>query len=123
MDDSCCANRTPDSWSRFARTHEPALPRQFRPGLRVLQISAALPQGQGGRGWCRLTFTTPFAAQAPEKASATEWEIYKELPAQKNINRVAFQRLAGAAPTMDQHGSAQRGLVVGWMAGSPTEPF
>jgi hypothetical protein len=49
----------------------------------------------------------------PKRASATEWEIDKELRTQKHIHRVGFQRLAALRQQMDQHGSAQRGLVVG----------
>lgn len=86
----------------------------FVRGLRVLQISAALPQGQGMARMVPIDFQHAVLPAKPAKnASAEELEVYKKLRAQKNINCVGFERLAALRQQMDQQGSAPRGLVVG----------
>jgi len=85
----------------------------FVRGLRVLQISAALPQGQGMARMVPIDFQhAVLPPKPPKKASAAELEMYKKLRAQKNINSVGFERLEALRHQMDQHGSAQRRLVV-----------
>ena len=100
---------------RFARDPmSPPFHVHFVRGLRVLQISAALPQGQGMARMVPIDFHhAVLPPKPPKRATATEWETYKELRAEKNINCVGFQRLAALRQQMDQHGSIQRGLVVG----------
>ena len=100
---------------RFARDPmSPPFHVNFVRGLRVLQISAALPQGQGMARMVPVDFQHAALPPKPSKrASASELEIYKQLRAQKNINCVGFQRLAALRQQMDQQGSVQRGLVVG----------
>jgi hypothetical protein len=100
---------------RFARDPmSPPFHVNFVRGLRVLQISAALPQGPGIARMVPIDFQHAVLPPKPPKtALATEWEIYKRLRAEKNINCVGFQRLEALRHHMDQHGSTQRGLVVG----------
>jgi hypothetical protein len=83
-------------------------------GLRVLQISAALPQGQGMARLVPIDFQHAVLPPKPAKnASASELEVYKKLRAERNINCVGFERLAALRQQMDQQGSRQRALVVG----------
>ena len=85
----------------------------FVRGLRVLQISAALPQGRGLARMVPIDFEHAVLPPKPApKASPQEWEEYQQLKAQRNINRVGFERLQSLRQQMDHTGSAQRGLVV-----------
>lgn len=84
----------------------------FVRGLRVLQISAALPQGGGRARMVPIDFEHAVLPPKPPKdASAPEWEEYKKIKAQKNINRVGFERLEALRQNLDQQGSTERGLV------------
>jgi hypothetical protein len=86
----------------------------FVRGLRVLQISAALPQGQGAARLVPVDFQhAVLPAKPSKKATAEELEVYKKVRAQKNINCVGSQRVDVLRQAMDQSGSAQRKLVVG----------
>ena len=81
-------------------------------GLRVLQISAALPQGGGMARMVPIDFQhAVLPPKPPKKASPQEWEHYKKIKAEKNINRAGSQRLEALRNSLDQEGSAQRGLV------------
>jgi len=83
-------------------------------GLRVLQISAALPQGQGAARMVPVDFQHALLPAKPSgKATDQEKEIYKKLRAQKNINCLGGQRLERLRQQMDGSGSTERGLVVG----------
>lgn len=85
----------------------------FVRGLRVLQISAALPQGSGSARLIPVDFEqAALPAKPSRKASEQEFQRYHELRAQKNINCIGAQRLAALRQQMDQSGSAQRRLVV-----------
>ena len=85
----------------------------FVRGLRVLQISAALPQGGGSARMVPIDFQHAVLPPKPAKnASAQELEDYQQIKAQRNINCVGFQRLEALRQDMDQKGSAQRGLIV-----------
>ena len=85
----------------------------FIRGLRVLQISAALPQGGGSARMVPIDFQHAVLPPKPAKsASAQELEDYQKLKAQRNINCAGFQRLEALRQDMDQRGSAERGLVV-----------
>lgn len=85
----------------------------FVRGLRVLQISAALPQGGGSARMVPIDFQHAVLPPKPAKsASPQEREDYQKIKAQRNINRVGFQRLEALRQDMDQKGSAQRGLIV-----------
>ena len=84
----------------------------FVRGLRVLQISAALPQGQGVARLVPVDFQQAvLPPKPPKKAAAAELEDYKKLRAQKNLNRVGAQRLKALRQQMDQTSSAARGLI------------
>lgn len=84
----------------------------FVRGLRVLQVSAALPQGGGRARMVPIDFQhAVLPPKPPKKASAQEWEEYKKLKAEKNINRAGFQRLEALRQSLDQEGSTERGLV------------
>jgi hypothetical protein len=84
----------------------------FVRGLRVLQISAALPQGQGAARMIPIDFQhAVLPAKPSKKASAQELEAYKKLRAEKNINCVGYQRLEALRQQMDQTGSPERTLV------------
>lgn len=81
-------------------------------GLRVLQISAALPQGGGMARMVPIDFQhAVLPPKPPKKASVQEWEDYKKIKAEKNINRAGFQRLEALRQSLDQEGSMERGLV------------
>jgi hypothetical protein len=85
----------------------------FVRGLRVLQISAALPRGGGSARLVPVDFEQAALPPKPSrKASESEWQCYRELRAQKNINLIGGQRLAALRQQMDQSGSIQRRLVV-----------
>jgi len=85
----------------------------FVRGLRVLQISAALPQGGGMARMVPIDFQHAVLPPKPAKsASAQELEEYKKIKAERNINCAGFQRLEALRQDMDRKGSAQRGLVV-----------
>lgn len=84
----------------------------FVRGLRVLQISAALPQGGGMARMVPIDFQHAVLPPKPAKtATAQELEDYKKIKAQRNINRAGFQRLEALRQDMDQKGSAQRPLI------------
>lgn len=86
----------------------------FVRALRVLQISAALPQGGGMARMVPIDFQhAVLPPKPPKNASDQEWEDYKKIKAEKNINCVGFQRLEALRQDMDQKGSTNRGLVVG----------
>ena len=81
-------------------------------GLRVLQISAALPQGGGRARMIPIDFQHAVLPAKPRHhAPAEEWQRYKLLRAQTNINSVGSQRLAALRQGLDQTDPARR-LVV-----------
>jgi hypothetical protein len=86
----------------------------FVRGLRVLQISAALPQGsQGAARLIPVDFQQAALPQRPNKKAPKEvLEAYEAERAKKNINRVGKERLALLRGQMDQSGSADRPLIV-----------
>jgi len=85
----------------------------FVRGLRVLQISAALPQGAGQARLVPVDFEQAALPPKPSrKASEQTWQDYRKLRAQKNINLIGAERLAALRQQMDQQGSAQRRLLV-----------
>jgi hypothetical protein len=84
----------------------------FVRGLRVLQISAALPQGAGQARLVPVDFEQAALPSKPSgKASEQAWKDYRQLRAQKNINLIGARRLAALRQQMDQEGGAQRTLV------------
>jgi DDE superfamily endonuclease len=86
----------------------------FVRGLRVLQISAALPQGGGMARMVPIDFQHAVLPPKPsKKASAEELKAYQKERAEKNINRVGQQRLESLRQQMDQSGSIHRDLVMG----------
>jgi hypothetical protein len=85
----------------------------FVRGLRVLQISAALPQGQGAARMIPIDFQhAVLPPKPPQKATEEELENYKKLRAEKNINSVGQKRLEALRRQMDEQGSAKRKLVL-----------
>jgi hypothetical protein len=85
----------------------------FVRGLRVLQISAALPQGQGSARMIPIDFQhAVLPPKPPRKATTEELEEYKKLRAQKNINCVGQARLQALRQAMDQQGASERKLVM-----------
>jgi hypothetical protein len=81
-------------------------------GLRVLQISAALPQGGGRARMIPIDFQHAVLPAKPRhNAPQEEWQRYKLLRAQTNINSVGSQRLAALRQGLDQANPARR-LVV-----------
>lgn len=86
----------------------------FVQGLRVLQISAALPQGPGSARMVPIDFQhAVLPAKPSKKATAEELENYKKLRAEKNINCLGQKRLEILRKEMDRSDSAGRKLVVG----------
>jgi hypothetical protein len=86
----------------------------FVRGLRVLQISAAVPQGaEGAARLIPVVFQqAPLPAKPRKNAAAHLHEAYQQERARKNINLVGRQRLALLRQQMDQSGSAHRQLIV-----------
>lgn len=84
----------------------------FVRGLRVLQISAALPEGSGAARMVPIDFQhAPLPAKPSRKATAKELEAYHQERAQRNLNQVGAARLAWLRHRMDQSGDPQRRLI------------
>lgn len=82
-------------------------------GLRVLQISAALPQGGGRARMIPIDFQHAVLPAKPHKsASDQEWQNYKALKAQTNINSVGSEHIAALRQRLDQDQGSERRLVV-----------
>lgn len=86
----------------------------FVRGLRVLQISAAIPQGQDGAArLIPVDFQQAALPVKPRKNAPVHLhQAYEQERAKKNINLLGRQRLAFLRQQMDQSGSAQRPLIV-----------
>lgn len=85
----------------------------FVRGLRVLQISAALPQGQGRARMIPIDFQHAVLPAKPRKdAPEQQWQDYQALRAKTNINSVGCQRVSALRQRLDQS-EPQRKLVVG----------
>jgi hypothetical protein len=81
-------------------------------GLRVLQISAGLSQGDGRARMIPIDFQHAVLPAKPRHdAPESEWQNYKALKAQTNINSVGSQRVAALRQRMDQD-NPKRKLVV-----------
>lgn len=81
-------------------------------GLRVLQISAALPDGTGAARMVPIDFQHAVLPPKPSrKATAEELQAYQEERAKRNINKVGAARLQCLRQQMDQGGEAQRRLI------------
>ena len=84
----------------------------FVRGLRVLQISAALPDGTGAARMVPVDFQHAMLPPKPSrKASPEELEAYRQERAKRNINKVGVERLECLRRQMDQSGSASRQLI------------
>lgn len=84
----------------------------FVRGLRVLQISAALPDGAGAARMVPVDFQHAVLPPKPSrKASPEELQAYQEERAKRNINKVGVERLDYLRRQMDQNGSAERQLI------------
>jgi hypothetical protein len=85
----------------------------FVRGLRVLQISAALPQGkEGAARLIPIDFRqAPLPPRPRKNAPAAAHELYQQERASKNINLVGRQRLAWLRKQMDESGGAGRALI------------
>lgn len=83
-------------------------------GLRVLQISAAVPRGtQGAARLIPIDFEQAALPAKPRKnAPESAQEAYRQERAKRNINRVGHQRLALLRQQLDQSGWMQRPLIV-----------
>ncbi len=85
----------------------------FVRGLRVLQISAAIPQGQGAARLVPIAFEhAVLPPKPPRNASLDEQVAYQKLRAQRNINQVGRERLNCLRTQMDHSGSVGRPLIV-----------
>lgn len=81
-------------------------------GQRVLQISAALPDGKGGARLVPIDFQQAVLPAKPSgKATPEELEAYQQERARCNINKVGAARLEQLRQQMDQSGDAQRRLI------------
>lgn len=81
-------------------------------GLRVLQLSAALPQGKGRARMIPIDFQHAILPTKPRRdAPQQEWQNYKALRAATNINSVGFQRLSALRQRLDKS-EPERKLVV-----------
>jgi hypothetical protein len=84
----------------------------FVRGLRVLQISAALPDGTGAARMLPIDFQhAVLPAKPSRKATPQELEAYQQERARCNINKVGAARLERLRREMDQNGDRARGLI------------
>lgn len=86
----------------------------FVRGLRVLQISAALPQGtQGAARLIPIDFRQAPLPPKPRKSAPSEaHELYEQERRKRNINLLARERLALLRQQMDEGGASHRQLIV-----------
>jgi len=90
----------------------------FVRGLRVLQISAALPQGQGRARMIPIDFQHAVLPAKPRKdAPEQQWQDYQALRAKTNINSVGYQRISASIKV-----SLSESWWSVWTGASPTEP-
>lgn len=82
-------------------------------GLRVLQISAAVPQGsEGAARLIPIDFQHAALPAKPRKDATPEQQaLYKAERAKRNINLAGKDRLAHLRQQMDENGSRDRGLI------------
>jgi len=82
-------------------------------GLRVLQISAAVPQGSAGAArLIPIDFQHAALPAKPRKdAGAEQQALYEKERAKRNINLTGKDRLAHLRTQMDQSGSPTRKLI------------
>jgi len=81
-------------------------------GLRVLQVSAALPQGGGRARMIPIDFQHAVLPAKPRKnAPQQDWQNYQALRAATNINTVGSARLAALRQRMDRSASTRRLIV------------
>lgn len=82
-------------------------------GLRVLQISAAVPQGsQGAARLIPIDFQHAALPAKPRKDAGPEQQaLYQAERKKSNINLAGKHRLAHVRQQMDENGSPQRGLI------------
>ena len=96
----------------------------FVRGLRVLQLSAAVPQGtQGAARMIPVDFQHAALPAKPRKDAGPQLQaLYQELRAKKNINLVGRERLAHLRQQMDQRVRATGGSSPPLMAALLTAP-
>jgi hypothetical protein len=81
-------------------------------GLRVLQISAALPDGTGAARMVPIDFQHAVVpAKPPRNATPEQLQVYQQERAQRNINKVGAARLEWLRRQMDHNGDTQRRLI------------
>lgn len=100
--------------SRFQRDPlSPPFQVNFVRGLRILQISAAVPLGtQGAARMIPVDFQHAALPAKPRKdADPQRWAAYREERAKKNINLAGRDRLAHLRRQMDQSGAVARSLI------------
>jgi hypothetical protein len=84
----------------------------FVRGLRVLQISAALPDGTGAARMVPVDFQQAVLPAKPSrKATPEELAAYALERARRNLNKVGVDRLKRLRQQMDQNGDTQRRLI------------
>lgn len=83
-------------------------------GLRVIQVSAALPQGtEGAARLIPIDFQqAPLPSKPRKNAPAAAQQAYKQERAKRNINLVGRERLSFLRQQMDQNGASARPLIV-----------
>ena len=84
----------------------------FVRGLRVLQISAAAPQGQGAARLIPIDFQHAALPAKPRRgADAEKLAAYEVERKKRNINVVGLERLGALRRQMDEGGSKERRLI------------
>lgn len=82
-------------------------------GLRVLQCSAALPDGTGAARMIPVDFQHALLPQKPGKnATEEQLQAYEQERAKRNINCLGTERIKLLRQQMDSGGSSERRLVV-----------
>nr|WP_272941470.1 transposase [Pedosphaera parvula] len=91
----------------------PAFHVNFVRGLRILQISAAVPAAGGTARLIPIDFQHAALPPKPRRnAPASAHEAYEQERAKKNLNLVGRERLAFLRQQMDQSGASHRRLMV-----------
>lgn len=115
MDDSLLRKTGPRIYGcRYQRDPlSPPFQVNFVRGLRVLQLSVAVPLGsQGAARLIPVDFQHAVLPVKPRKTAPPEqWAAFREQRAKTNINVAGRQRLAHLRREMDEGASAQRRLI------------
>lgn len=115
MDDSLlkkCGRKIHGS-KYFRDPQSPPFHKNLIRGLRVLQLSAALPDGEGGARMVPIGFEhAPVPPKPSKKATEEELQAYEKLRARKSLSLLGKNQIKQLRQSMDEKGQS-RHLIVG----------